>query len=201
MELGPMRNFIYIIGDPSTREIAVVDPGWDVDMIRQEEKKHNYRIQSILLTHGHYDHMQGVNDLLATHDVPVYISAHEPDYYAPQCSNIQRFTHDQIIRVGRISIRCLHTPGHTPGSSCFLSGLVLLTGDTLFIGGRCDFPGGDAKALYHSLYDVILKLPGQTVIYPGHYYGPALSMKLEDIQKVNPYLNCPDEVTFVGGCM
>jgi len=199
MELGPMQNFVYFIGDPSTKKVAVVDPAWDIDALCRIAKEHGHTITSALLTHGHPDHMQGLEKLLKIHDVPVYLSEFEPDYYTPACPNLVRTCPDQIITVGQKQIRCLHTPGHTPGSQCFLMDSVLLTGDTLFIRGcgRCDLPGGDAAALYNSLFEVIRSLPETTMIYPGHRYGPAPFMTLKELLDTNPSLQFHSRQEFV----
>jgi len=190
MEIGPMQNFVYFLGDPVTRQVAVVDPAWEIDTIRNEAVRHDWQIACILLTHGHPDHMQGVQELQRTHPVPVYLSQEEPNFYTPECRDLRRTDHGQRIQIGEIEVTCLATPGHSPGSQCFLCERALLTGDTLFISGcgRCDLPGGDARALHHSLFDVLLKLPGHTVIYPGHRYGPAPHMTLDEVQKTNPCL-------------
>src|SRR5438477_7939794 len=84
IEIGPLNNFIYFIGDAATKEIAVVDPAWDVDDLRDQVKKKGYKITNIFLTHGHPDHVNGLEELLATHNVPVYISKHEAPFYTPK---------------------------------------------------------------------------------------------------------------------
>jgi len=155
LEIGPMQNYIYLVGDPVSRQAAVVDPAWDVGTIVAEARRDDWQIACILLTHGHPDHTEGVSELQAAYPVPVYLSRDEPDLLTPTCRDLRRTVPGQNIAVGRLEITCLPTPGHSPGSQCYLCDPVLLTGDTLFIRGcgRCDLPGGDARALYHSLYD------------------------------------------------
>ena len=190
MEIGPLNNFIYFIGDQATKEIAVVDPAWDVDYLRSEAKKKGYKITNIFLTHGHPDHVNGLEDLLSTHNVPVYISTHEAPFYTPKTKNLKKVEDHEKLKIGSIEFECILAPGHTPGCQCFKSGDTLIAGDVIFIDGcgRCDLPGGDAKVMYNSLYNIIKKLPDTTVIYPGHNYGPTPFATLGSQKKTNPYL-------------
>jgi glyoxylase-like metal-dependent hydrolase (beta-lactamase superfamily II) len=190
--IGPLDNFIYFVGDARTKEIAVVDPAWDVDFLCREADKSGYIITSIFLTHGHPDHVNGLKDILARHDVPAYISKHEAPFYKPKHKNIREVEDRQKLRVGKIEFECVLTPGHTPGGQCFHYKNVLLTGDTIFIDGcgRCDLPGGDAKKMYESLYHIIMKFPDETLLYTGHNYGPAPFTTLQSQKETNPYLTC-----------
>ena len=192
MELGPMENFLYFLGDARDREIAVVDPAWDVDYLCAEAKKDGCKISLILLTHGHPDHVNGLKEILSRRDVPAYISRHEAPFLKPRHKNIVEVEDRQKIKIGGIEIECLLTPGHTPGCQCFKYKDVLISGDTLFIDGcgRCDLPGSDPEAMYHSLYNVIGKFPDATLIYPGHNYGPVPFATLASQKKTNPYLTC-----------
>lgn len=192
MVVGPLDNFIYFIGDARTKEIAVVDPAWDVDYLCSEADKAGYVVTNIFLTHGHPDHVNGLKDILARHDVPVYISKHEAPFYKPKHKNMVEVENHQKLRVGNVEFECILTPGHTPGGQCFKRKNVLLTGDTLFIDGcgRCDLPGGDAKEMYKSLYDIIMKFPDDTLLYTGHNYGPVHFATLQSQKETNPYLTC-----------
>ncbi len=197
--LGPMNNFSYLIGDAATRQVGVVDPGWDARTLLGICEEKNYKIAAVLLTHGHYDHANALKELLKNTPVPVYLSKHEPAYYQPECDNIHFVEHNEKILIGSLEVQCLHTPGHTPGSQCFLAGNNLLTGDTLFIDGcgRCDLPGGDSEKMFHTLYNLILKLPESTVIYPGHDYGKTPQALLKDQKGSNPYLTCRSREEFI----
>lgn len=199
MEVGPMKNFIYFIGDAASKEIAVVDPAWDVDHLCSEAGKKNYKITSIFLTHGHMDHVNGLKDILARHDVPAYISKYESGFYKPKHKNIVEVEDHQKLKVGSIEFECIRTPGHSQGCQCFKYGDVLIAGDAIFIDGcgRCDLPGSDPRQMYHSLYKVIMKMPDSTLIYPGHDYGPVPHATLAEQKKTNPYLSCRSEEEFL----
>lgn len=187
-----MENFQYFLGDARSKQIAVVDPAWDVDYLCDEAKKNDYKVTLVLLTHGHPDHVNGLKEMLSRHDVPAYISRHEAPFLKPRHKNIVEVEDRQKIKVGAIEIECFLTPGHTPGCQCFKYKDVLISGDTLFIDGcgRCDLPGSDPRQMYHSLYNVLMKFPDTTTIYPGHNYGPVPFATLASQKKTNPYLTC-----------
>ena len=199
MGLGPMENFIYFLGDPKTKEVAVIDPAWDVDFLRDEAKKQDWKIATILLTHGHPDHVNGLDDILSTHSVPVFISEHEAAMYTPRCKNLRKVKPNERLKIGNLEVECLHTPGHTPGCQCFLTHGHLIAGDVVFIDGcgRCDLPGGNAKIMFNSLYNVVMKLPDSTIIYPGHNYGPVPYATLGEQKKTNSYLQCKNLEEFL----
>jgi len=191
-EIGPINNFLYLLGDPETKEMAIVDPAWDVDFLIRESKRLGYKITKVFLTHGHPDHVNGLDKLLSTHQVPVYISKHEAPALRPRVQSLVDVTDKDKLSIGNIKFDILHTPGHTPGCQCFLSQGQLISGDTLFIDGcgRCDLPGGDAKVMYNSLYNIIVKLPDETVVYPGHNYGNTPTDTIGNQKQTNPYLQC-----------
>jgi glyoxylase-like metal-dependent hydrolase (beta-lactamase superfamily II) len=199
MEIGPMENFQYFIGDERTKEIAVVDPSWDVDYLCGEAKKNGYKITAVFLTHGHPDHTNGVAQMVKRHPVPVYISKHELGILKPRVKNLIEVNDREKLKTGNIEWECFHTPGHSPGCQLFKHDDILIAGDTLFIDGcgRCDLPGSDPKRMYYSLYDVVMKMPDSTMIYPGHNYGPAPFATLASQKKTNPYLTCKSMEEFL----
>ncbi|HNV23884.1 MAG TPA: MBL fold metallo-hydrolase [Candidatus Omnitrophota bacterium] len=197
IENGPMANFTYFIGDAGTQEVGIVDPGWDSkELIKIAEKEH-VKIVAVLLTHGHFDHANEADSLALEFNIPIYVSLYEP--ISLKSKNLIKVDNYQKINIGSIEIDCLLTPGHTPGSQCFKYKNVLLTGDTLFLGccGRCDLPGGNPKDMYHSLYNIIMKLPDATLLFPGHAYSEASYATLFEQKRTNPYLMCKNEQEFL----
>jgi hydroxyacylglutathione hydrolase len=191
-EIGPLNNFLYLLGDPSTKEMTIVDPAWDVPFLCAEAKRLGYKITQVFLTHAHPDHVNGLPELLAQHNVPVYISKHEAPFLTAKLNNLVTIENGAKLTLGNISFDVLHTPGHTPGCQCFLTQGKMICGDLLFIDGcgRCDLPGGDARVMFNSLYKVITKLPDETIVYPGHNYGPTPTDTVGHQKQTNPYLQC-----------
>ena len=203
-ELGPMMNFIYLIGCTETREAAVIDPAWDVPAILRLAQESDLRISRILITHGHPDHINGLEELLEATDARVYMHADEinytrevaarfrvaTDFMNRRSGNFQPISDGEEILVGRLPVQFLHTPGHTPGSQCFLVEKNLVSGDTLFINacGRVDLPGGDPEKMWWSLNRKLAALDDDTVLYPGHNYADRPVSTLGDEKRTNPYL-------------
>jgi len=191
LELGPMQNFIYLIGDPETREAAVVDPGWEVPTILKTLAQDGYRLTNAFVTHHHFDHVMGLAELLTSVDIPIY--AHRDDapliHVAP--TSLKPVAGGETVAVGRVSIQLIHTPGHTPGSQCLLVNGRLLSGDTLFIRGcgRCDLPGGDPRTLFESLSKKLRPLNDETILCPGHHYADVPTSRLGEEKQENPYLS------------
>jgi glyoxylase-like metal-dependent hydrolase (beta-lactamase superfamily II) len=189
MELGPMQNFVYLIGDASTGEAAVVDPAWDPQAILAAAKQHNLQIKTVLLTHTHFDHINGVEAILEATDARVFV--HKKEAAMLQYgSNVKKIESGEAVRIGGLDMTFIHTPGHTPGSQCFYVGDRLIAGDTLFIRGcgRCDLPGGSPEEMYHSLTHQLGKLHDHTRLYPGHNYADVPVSTLGDERVHNPYL-------------
>lgn len=194
-----MRNFAYLIGDRETGEAVVVDPAYAVGDLLDTLAADNMRLTGVLATHHHPDHvggemmgfsLTGIAELLAREQVPVHVARAESEWVrrttGVSAADLVAHDHDERLDVGAIGIRLLHTPGHTPGSQCFLVDGRLVAGDTLFLEGcgRTDFPGGDADAMYTSL-QWLAGLPGDPVVYPGHMYSAEPSAALSRVREQN----------------
>ncbi len=190
MEIGPMENYVYFVGDKKKREIAVIDPGWEADTILKMAEKEGMKITHIFVTHTHFDHVNALEEVLAKTDAKVAVHAQEAPFLPFAHDNLLAVKSGDKVKVGDIDIQFLHTPGHTPGSQCFLTEGRLISGDTLFIKycGRTDLPGGNAEQLHHSLHDILAKLPKETILYPGHNYTPEPTSTIGAQLKENPYL-------------
>lgn len=160
-------NFSYIIADDSNKEATIVDPSFNTEAIVQVLKDQGLAAKYIINTHQHTDHTAGNEDL--KHRYHAKIVAHKESRVKKDIS----VKEGDVISMGKVSIRVIHTPGHTPDSVCLLVDGRLLTGDTLFIGecGRTDLPGGSPEDMYHSLFDKLMKLGDKVEVYPGHDYG------------------------------
>ena len=184
-----MQNFVYLVGDQNTREALVVDPAWDVDTILGHATKEGFKVKGALITHTHFDHVNGLEKLLQATDGIVYIHKNEAEFLKGMKGNIRKIEGGDQIKIGQVEIKFLHTPGHTPGSQCFLVGKNLISGDTLFINacGRCDLPGGDAEEMYRSL-SKLASLDETTMLYPGHNYADEPTSTIANEKRFNPYL-------------
>jgi hydroxyacylglutathione hydrolase len=202
LELGPMQNFVYLIGDPATRDCIVVDPAWEIDTIVDTAAADGFTIRGALVTHTHQDHVggsleswgmpgriPGAEDLLARVPAKVYVHKAEREFLPGLRSELQPVDNHDTLQVGRLVVTFLHTPGHTPGSQCFLVDGRLISGDTLFIGacGRTDLPGSDPREMYYSLTQRLSALPDDTVLFPGHNYGGA-SSSIGREKRQNPFM-------------
>ena len=199
-EVGPWDNFVYFVGDTSSRTCMVVDPAWDLSIIENEAAKLDIKISGILCTHSHFDHVNMVHPLVDKLDIPVYMLDKEVTWSNYRSQNLNKVSSGDSVKIGeRTEVAFLHTPGHTPGSACFHVQDSLVCGDTLFINGcgRCDFLGGDPEAMYRSLEGLKQKLGLQTQMYPGHNYGPVTVATLDEQLKSNSYLKAPTLDDFV----
>jgi len=199
MSIGPADNFIYLIGDTETKEMASVDPAWDVPFILAEAERLGYTITSVLLTHGHGDHTNGLTELLESHPVPVYISRNEAAQFRPDVDGMIDLDDGDSVTLGSLILQVIHTPGHSPGGLCFLYKDQILVGDTLFIDGcgRCDLPGSDVEAMYHSIHKKLMPLPDNTRIYVGHNYGPAPVDTIGGQKKTNRFMLASTKEAFI----
>lgn len=175
-------NFSYIIADENTHEAAVVDSSFNADELMRILESEDFKLKYIISTHGHSDHTAGNSDLCRRFGAKTV--AHQLSSITPDLA----VNDGDIIFVGAIGIKVIHTPGHTPDGICLLvDGKKLLTGDTLFVGecGRTDLPGGNARSLYYSLFGKLVKLDDNVEVYPGHDYGAKPSSSIGEEKRTN----------------
>ena len=200
IEIGPMQNYVYLIGSTETRKVAVVDAAWEIDTILKIAKQDEMEITHAFVTHTHPDHVgggfagmeiDGVTELLGNCKAKVVVHKAEAEFLKGLSASdlIKTDSGDKIV-VGGIEIELMHTPGHTPGSQCFLVDGRVVSGDTMFIDacGRVDFPGGNAEQMYYSLTQKLMTLPDDTILFPGHNYAPLKQATIGEQKKTNPYL-------------
>jgi hydroxyacylglutathione hydrolase len=162
-----MQNFAYVIGDEQTRVAAIVDPAWEVDKLLKLCADDAFKVGFVINTHSHSDHVQG-NDLVVQRTGAKVIMHEESRLH----KDIPARDGD-VVEIGALKARVIHTPGHCPDSICILVDGKLLTGDTLFVGecGRTDLAGSNPSDMYESLFHKILSLQDSIEVYPGHDYG------------------------------
>lgn len=195
-----MVNFSYLIGDRITGECVVVDPAYDVDGLIAAATADGMTITGALVTHYHPDHcggsmmgmsIDGISSLLERAPVPIHIQATEAEWVTKTTgvgeADLVLHNAGDVVTIGTIPIELVHTPGHTPGSQCFLVNECLISGDTLFLEGcgRTDLPGGDPQALYESLTQVLSKVPDDAVLFPGHRYSIPSSARMGETREMN----------------
>jgi glyoxylase-like metal-dependent hydrolase (beta-lactamase superfamily II) len=195
-----MVNFVYAIGDRQTGEAVLVDPAYAPGELVDVLEADGMSLTGALVTHYHPDHsggdmmghnIAGVRELLERVEVPLHIQGDEVEWLrkVTEVSDDQLHTHTSgdVVMVGEVPITLIHTPGHTPGSQCFLVEGKLVAGDTLFLEGcgRTDLPGGDPAALYESLTQRLSKVSDDTTLYPGHLYSAEPSASMGDTRKHN----------------
>lgn len=195
-----MVNFVYLIGDRVTGEAVAVDPAYDPQGILDVLEEDDMRLTGALGTHYHPDHVggdmmgysiSGIADLLELTSVPVHVQDDEADLVTKVTgvtdSNLVRHASGDKVVVGQVEIELIHTPGHTPGSQCFLVDNRLVAGDTLFLEGcgRTDLPGGDPSELYLSLTQRLARVPDDATLFPGHLYSPEPSASMGHTRQTN----------------
>ncbi|OBJ70952.1 MBL fold metallo-hydrolase [Mycobacterium sp. 1274756.6] len=194
-----MRNFSYLIGDRQTGDALVVDPAYAAADLVDAVEADGMRLAGVLVSHHHPDHvggsmmgfeLNGLPELLERVSVPVHVNKEEAQWVSRvtgvALGDLTAHEHGDTVTVGDIDIELLHTPGHTPGSQCFLLDGRLVAGDTLFLEGcgRTDFPGGDSDAMYRSLQQ-LAALPGDPTVYPGHWYSADPHATLSEVKRTN----------------
>ncbi|HET7891881.1 MAG TPA: MBL fold metallo-hydrolase [Candidatus Sulfotelmatobacter sp.] len=200
--VGPLQCNCSIIGDESTREAMVIDPGDDIQNVLGLLRKHNLLVKQIIITHAHIDHVGGAMKLRAATGAPILLNQNDYDLLkmldiqaawigVPTPGNVEidhSLSPGETVTAGSLTASVLHTPGHTQGSIClyFPAEQKLIAGDTLFAGsiGRTDLPGGSMQKILQSLHNTVLALPDETVVVPGH--GPLTTIGEE--RETNPFL-------------
>ena len=202
LPVGPLQCNCSVVGDESTHEAIVIDPGDEIDQILALIRKHHLQVKQIVITHAHIDHVGGAMKLRAATGAPILLN--QNDYALLKMLDVQaawlgmpapgKVDIDQslgqadTVKAGSLSAQVLHTPGHTEGSIClyFPAEHKLIAGDTLFAGsiGRTDLPGGSYEKILHSIHDRVLALPDETIVIPGH--GPLTTIGEE--RESNPFL-------------
>lgn len=201
--IGPMQNFVYLIGSTSTRECLIVDPAWDTAALVDLAHRDDMQVIGALVTHYHPDHVGGamggfrvpggVAELVAMEKARIHVNKHEADGLIRVTglseTDLVRHEGGDRVELGDVSIELIHTPGHTPGSQCFLVRNRLVAGDTLFIDGcgRVDLPGSSPEQMQESMR-TLAKLPDDVVLHPGHDYGNVPVATMEEQRRTNPYL-------------
>jgi len=203
LEVGVMQNWAYLVGSRAKRQCLVVDPAWNIDAILRKAAQDGMEVVGALVSHWHPDHVggdlfghdiEGLATLLTKKSVPIHVNRLELEEVAKVTgvSTKDLVGHDggDRVEVGDVAISLLHTPGHTPGSQCFLCAGHLLSGDTLFIRGcgRTDFQQGDARALYRAVREQIFSLPDRCLVYPGHDYRGLTVTSVGEEKLYNPRL-------------
>ena len=194
-----MVNFVYLIGDKSTRECMIIDPAYAVEELLSVAEQDGMKVVGALATHYHPDHVggsmmganiDGIAKLLEKTDIPIHVQELEAQWImrttGVSAQHLHQHQPGDTVKVGDIEICLVHTPGHTPGSQCFLVDDRLIAGDTLFLEGcgRTDFPGSSPDQMFESL-QTLSALPDQTVVYPGHRYSDPSSRSLAEVRQTN----------------
>ena len=191
--VGNMQNYSYIVEDEDTGEAIIIDPSWDLVELELVIKKNNLKIKYIVNTHHHFDHTLGNEAMAESTKAPII--QHE----LSELKNDIKVKDGDFIEFGNSKLKVLHTPGHSKDSICLIGDGKIFSGDTLFVGncGRIDLPGGSAKELYHSLFDVLYSLDDDLVMYPGHNYGPSEVSTIGKEKSTNMIMQKRTEQQFV----
>lgn len=203
--IGPFQVLSYLVGCPRTREAVIIDPAGEEDKLLSLIKKQGVKVKYILNTHGHADHVLGNERMKDVLSAPVCMHEADDLFFSDKSVREEtskelglpppdpvdiRLKDREIIEVGTLKIEVIHTPGHTPGSVCFLVNGNLFSGDTLFVGaaGRTDLVGGSLDTLLESLEKRLIVLPKETIVWPGHDYGESPSSTIGREMEENLYI-------------
>ena len=203
IRLAKMANFCYLVGDENAQICALIDPAFETDRILAKVDDLGYKVTQVINTHGHSDHTAGNQAIISATGARLLIHADDARRLgkvlhrtfsralggkgSPRADVLLQ--NNDIIQIGEVHLRVLHTPGHTAGGICLYSEGHVFTGDSLFVGavGRTDLPGGSMNHLLNSIHKRIYTLPGDTIVWPGHDYGPKPSSTVQREKETNPY--------------
>ncbi len=203
--IKPFQVLTYIVACPQSLDAVIIDPAGDEDKLLALIETKKFRVKYILNTHGHADHVLGNPKMKDSLKIPVCMHEADDRFFndpavrekssyelglPPTDSADIKLKDGDILEVGSLNIKVIHTPGHTPGSVCYLVGENLFTGDTLFVGaaGRTDLIGGSLNTLIKSIEEKLIVLPKQTIVWPGHDYGESPSSTIGREMEENPYI-------------
>ena len=174
-------NFSYVIADENNGEAVIIDPSFNADTIINLMEACGCTVKYVINTHSHWDHVAGNDEIIEKFNAKLV--AHQLSKVNKTISVVD----GDILKIGNVTIRIIHTPGHTQDSICLLIDDMLLTGDTLFVGGcgRTDLPGGSSSEMYNSLFNKLMKLDDEIKVYPGHDYGPSPHSTIGREKKTN----------------
>ncbi len=192
-------NYCYFVVDKETGESLVVDPSWEFEKFEKLAEENGRGISLVLLTHSHYDHTNLSNDMYIRYKPTIYMSSVEMLQYGFRGLGVESFEDGQIIKFGNRNIRCIVTPGHTEGSTCYILDDFVFTGDTVFVEGCgvCNLTGSDPHKMYDSIQKIKEVVPSSAYVFPGHSFGKEPGVKFTEICKNNLYFNIEDKQKFV----
>lgn len=202
---GPFQVLTYLVACPRSYDAVIIDPAGDEDKLLGLIQTEGLRVKYILNTHGHADHVLGNQKLKGLLNVPVCMHEADDAFFSDPAVREKssqelgltpadpadiRLKDGDVLELGTLKIEVIHTPGHTPGSACYLIGENLFSGDTLFVGaaGRTDLIGGSLDTLIESIEKRLIVLPKQTVVWPGHDYGETPTSTIGREMEENPYI-------------
>jgi hydroxyacylglutathione hydrolase len=203
-EVGNFAVFCYLVGDEGTKEGLFIDPADETDRLISEAKSHGLdKIKYIVNTHSHVDHVMGNAAMVKKTGAKIIIHEEDardllrtPSYLldmfnaTPSPSADILVKDGDVIQIGQVKLQVIHTPGHSPGGMALYTDGMVFTGDSLFVEavGRTDFPGSSWKGLETSILNKLYTLPGETIVFPGHNYGPAPSSTIQHEKRHNPFV-------------